>query len=76
MLNNPIVALLVTVALWLAVWGFVIWSRRQDYKLGGQACKDGLPMNARWSASMQAGWFDEFQDRMLRAELTDRRAGK
>lgn len=55
-MNNPILMIAATAALWGLVWAFVAWARRSDHRLGRQAFRDGLPLNARWSRQMREGW--------------------
>ena len=45
----------------VAMWALSAWSRRNDFALGAQACRDGLPLNPGWSRRMMDGWGHEWR---------------
>lgn len=43
---------------WAAVAIIARRARASDYRMGAQAYRDGLPLNARWGKDMRHGWAD------------------
>jgi hypothetical protein len=56
MLRELFWTLALGVVLIAAVWLLVRWTQRNDFELGAQAERDGLPLNPGWSRRMREGW--------------------
>jgi hypothetical protein len=54
-------SLAATVAFVAIAWAVIRWACRNDFELGAQAYRDGLPLNAGWSKLMREGWGAEWR---------------